>query len=148
MLRLRYGIVVDAGFSYTHVVPFVLGQPQTNCIRRIDVGGKLLTNYLKVHDLGAAAALFFFDAFFVSRFQETISFRHWNMMDEYCSAPRALTFLHPSPSPSCIPRPNSANMYLLVNDIKEKACTVSLDFCADLKLAKQTEFLKLQYVAC
>jgi hypothetical protein len=35
-------------------------------------------------------------------------------------------------------------MYLLVNDIKEKACTVSLDFCADLKLAKQTEFLKLQ----
>jgi hypothetical protein len=37
-------------------------------------------------------------------------------------------------------------MYLLVNDIKEKACTVSLDFCADLKLAKQTEFLKLQYV--
>ena len=37
-------------------------------------------------------------------------------------------------------------MYLLVNDIKEKACAVSLDFCADLKLAKQTEFLKLQYV--
>ncbi len=49
MTRLfSYGIVVDAGFSYTHVVPFVLGQPQTNCIRRIDVGGKLLTNYLKV----------------------------------------------------------------------------------------------------
>ena len=37
-------------------------------------------------------------------------------------------------------------MYFLVNDIKEKACAVSLDFCADLKLAKQTEFLKLQYV--
>jgi hypothetical protein len=36
-------------------------------------------------------------------------------------------------------------MYLLVNDIKEKACSISLDFCADLKRAKQTEFLKLQY---
>ena len=35
-------------------------------------------------------------------------------------------------------------MYLLVNDIKEKACIASLDFCADLKLAKETEFLKLQ----
>jgi actin-related protein len=35
-------------------------------------------------------------------------------------------------------------MYLLVNDIKEKACTASLDYCADLKLAKETEFLKLQ----
>jgi len=96
LARTGYGIVVDSGFSFTHIVPFVLGQPHTNCIRRIDVGGKMLTNYLK----------------------ETISFRHWNMMDEY----------------------------LLVNDIKEKACSISLDFCADLKRAKQTEFLKLQYV--
>jgi hypothetical protein len=44
----RFGIVVDAGFSYTHVVPFVQGQPHVSLIRRIDVGGKLMTNYLKV----------------------------------------------------------------------------------------------------
>ena len=79
--------MVDAGFSYTHVVPFVLGQPQTNCIRRIDVGGKLLTNYLKV--CMPQLSPFAFSISTAVRqpiqcppFQETISFRHWNMMDE------------------------------------------------------------------
>lgn len=40
-------IVVDSGFSATTVVPYVDGKPVRSCIRRIDVGGKLLTNRLK-----------------------------------------------------------------------------------------------------
>jgi len=40
-------LVVDAGFSFTHVVPFYFGQRIDAGVRRIDVGGKALTNQLK-----------------------------------------------------------------------------------------------------
>ncbi|ALC48427.1 Actr13E [Drosophila busckii] len=53
-------IVVDVGYSFTHVVPFVLGRRIQEGVRRIDVGGKALTNQLK----------------------ELISYRHLNVMDE------------------------------------------------------------------
>lgn len=80
-------LVVDAGFSFTHVVPVLRGAivthaarrcvPATSALplctlctpphkltpllgRRIDVGGKLMTNYLK----------------------ELVSYRHWYMMDQ------------------------------------------------------------------
>ncbi|KJA23273.1 hypothetical protein HYPSUDRAFT_138004 [Hypholoma sublateritium FD-334 SS-4] len=53
-------LVVDAGFSFTHVVPLLDGQIVWTAVKRLDVGGKLLTNQLK----------------------ELVSFRQWNMMDE------------------------------------------------------------------
>ncbi|KAG8902331.1 Actin- protein 6 [Tulasnella sp. 403] len=53
-------IVVDSGFSFTHVVPILSGSVVWSAVRRIDVGGKLLTNHLK----------------------EIISYRHYNMMDQ------------------------------------------------------------------
>ncbi|OAD72074.1 hypothetical protein PHYBLDRAFT_134449 [Phycomyces blakesleeanus NRRL 1555(-)] len=53
-------VVVDSGFSFTHIVPFVKGKPVAKAIRRINLGGKLLTNQLK----------------------ETVSFRHYDMMEE------------------------------------------------------------------
>ncbi|KAH8091034.1 actin-related protein Arp6 [Cristinia sonorae] len=53
-------IVVDCGFSFTHVVPIMSGSIVWNAVKRIDIGGKVLTNHLK----------------------ELISFRQWNMMDE------------------------------------------------------------------
>lgn len=73
-------LIVDAGFSFTHVVPVLRGaiissgvrrrvshpsrvarfRPLIGSPRRIDVGGKLLTNYLK----------------------ELVSYRHWYMMDQ------------------------------------------------------------------
>ncbi|KAJ3489979.1 hypothetical protein NLI96_g1756 [Meripilus lineatus] len=53
-------LIVDAGFSFTHVVPMVNGLVVWSAVKRIDVGGKLLTNHLK----------------------ELVSFRQWNMMDE------------------------------------------------------------------
>lgn len=54
-------LVVDLGFYATHVVP-VFNQTTTvdAGIRRLDIGGKMLTNYLK----------------------ETISYRYYNMMEE------------------------------------------------------------------
>nr|UEK51544.1 actin-related protein 6 [Parasacculina yatsui] len=39
--------VVDAGFSFTHVVPFIDGEARLEAVRRVDVGGKALTNYAK-----------------------------------------------------------------------------------------------------
>ncbi|CAH0485609.1 unnamed protein product [Peronospora farinosa] len=53
-------LVVDSGFSFTHVVPVIDGKVYTPGVKRINVGGKLLTNYLK----------------------EIVSFRQWNVMDD------------------------------------------------------------------
>lgn len=54
-------LVVDLGFHATHVVPIVGKLSAINSgVRRLDVGGKILTNYLK----------------------ELISYRYYNMMEE------------------------------------------------------------------
>uniref|UniRef100_A0AAG5DKL9 Actin-related protein 6 n=1 Tax=Anopheles atroparvus TaxID=41427 RepID=A0AAG5DKL9_ANOAO len=53
-------VVVEMGYSFTHVVPFVKGNKVKEAIRRIDIGGKVLTNHLK----------------------EIISYRQLNVMDE------------------------------------------------------------------
>ncbi|XP_055840640.1 actin-related protein 6 [Episyrphus balteatus] len=53
-------IIIDVGYSFTHVVPYIKGKRVKNAIKRIDVGGKVLTNYLK----------------------ELVSYRYLNMMDE------------------------------------------------------------------
>lgn len=95
---------MDAGFSFTHVVPIMSGSIIWNAVKRlsfvesslfqanplmslhqrcrIDVGGKLLTNHLK----------------------ELVSFRQWNMMDE--------TYI--------------------INDVKEQCCYVSSNFKQEL----------------
>ncbi|KAI8080074.1 actin family [Halteromyces radiatus] len=53
-------LIVDSGYSFTHIIPFFQRKPITKAIRRINVGGKLLTNQLK----------------------ETVSFRYYDMMEE------------------------------------------------------------------
>ncbi|KAJ3875287.1 actin-related protein Arp6 [Lentinula edodes] len=53
-------LIVDSGFSFTHVVPMISNIISWPAVKRLDVGGKLLTNQLK----------------------ELVSFRQWNMMEE------------------------------------------------------------------
>ncbi|KAL9037153.1 MAG: hypothetical protein Q9214_005826 [Letrouitia sp. 1 TL-2023] len=53
-------LVVDSGFSHSTVTPLVNGRPIQQAVRRLDVGGKMLTNYLK----------------------ELVSIRHYNLMNE------------------------------------------------------------------
>ncbi|KAL4915185.1 actin family [Aspergillus aurantiobrunneus] len=53
-------LVVDSGYSHTVVTPVYKGQPLQRGIRRLDLGGKHLTNYLK----------------------ELVSIRQYNMVDE------------------------------------------------------------------
>ncbi|KAK0462060.1 actin-related protein Arp6 [Desarmillaria tabescens] len=53
-------LIIDSGFSYTHTIPLLSGTPHLPALKRLSIGGKLLTNHLK----------------------ELISFRQWNMMDE------------------------------------------------------------------
>uniref|UniRef100_D8PXN0 Actin-like protein ARP6 n=1 Tax=Schizophyllum commune (strain H4-8 / FGSC 9210) TaxID=578458 RepID=D8PXN0_SCHCM len=53
-------LILDCGFSFSHAIPAINGHVQWNAVRRVDVGGKLLTNHLK----------------------ELVSFRQWNMMDQ------------------------------------------------------------------
>lgn len=53
-------LVIDTGFSHSTVTPLYQGRPIQQAIRRLDIGGKLLTNYLK----------------------EMLSVRHYNLMSE------------------------------------------------------------------
>ncbi|KAJ5096216.1 hypothetical protein NUU61_005572 [Penicillium alfredii] len=53
-------LVVDSGYSHTTVTPVYKGQALQRGIRRLDIGGKHLTNYLK----------------------EIVSMRQYNMVDE------------------------------------------------------------------
>lgn len=39
-------LLVDSGYSHTTVTPVLRGQPLHSAVRRLDVGGKILTNYL------------------------------------------------------------------------------------------------------
>jgi actin-related protein 6 len=39
-------VVVDSGYSHTTVTPLINGRPVQPAIRRLDIGGKHLTNYL------------------------------------------------------------------------------------------------------
>uniref|UniRef100_A0A093VCV4 Actin-like protein ARP6 n=1 Tax=Talaromyces marneffei PM1 TaxID=1077442 RepID=A0A093VCV4_TALMA len=53
-------VVIDSGYSHTIVTPVYKGQPLQRAIRRLDLGGKHLTNYIK----------------------EMVSMRQYNMVDE------------------------------------------------------------------
>ena len=54
-------VIVEVGHSFTHIVPYWKGRKIKEGIIRLDIGGRLLTNYLK----------------------ETISYRQLNLMDEF-----------------------------------------------------------------
>ncbi|KAJ2083576.1 Actin- protein 6 [Coemansia sp. RSA 988] len=53
-------LVIDIGHAFSYIVPYHNNRQISAGVRRVDVGGRILTNYLK----------------------ETVSFRYWNMMDE------------------------------------------------------------------
>lgn len=75
-------LLIDSGHSHTTITPVLQGRPLHPAIRRLDVGGKLLTNYLT----------------------RLLSVRHFDMRnDPY-----------------------------IVNEMKETACYVTLDFPSDL----------------
>ncbi len=46
-MQAQCALVVDAGFSFTHALPFFDGQLLGGGVRRINLGGKALTNYFK-----------------------------------------------------------------------------------------------------
>ncbi|KAI1268197.1 Actin/actin-like protein [Xylariaceae sp. FL1019] len=75
-------LLIDSGHSHSTVTPLLHGKPLHTAVRRLDVGGKFLTNYLA----------------------RVLSLRHFDMRNE----------TH------------------IVNEMKEAACYVSLDFNADL----------------
>ena len=72
-------LVVDSGFSLTHVVPTYQCQAVSRAIRRLNIGGRTITNLLK----------------------EWVSYRQWNMMDETAlvnEAKEVLCYVLPSSS--------------------------------------------------
>ncbi|RYP65055.1 hypothetical protein DL771_008476 [Monosporascus sp. 5C6A] len=76
-------LLIDSGYSHTTISPILNGRPIHPAVRRLDVGGKLMTNYLT----------------------RLLSLRHYDMRND--------TYI--------------------VNEMKEAACYVSLDFAGDLE---------------
>lgn len=76
-------LLIDSGYSFTTITPIFQGRPLHSAIRRLDIGGKFMTNYLT----------------------RLLSLRHYDMRND--------TYI--------------------VNEIKEKACYISLDFKGDLE---------------
>jgi len=76
-------LLIDSGYSHTTVSPLLQGRPLQSAIRRLDIGGKLMTSYLT----------------------RLLSVRHFDMRND--------TYI--------------------VNEMKEQACYVSLDFKGDLE---------------
>ncbi|KAI1637801.1 Actin/actin-like protein [Biscogniauxia mediterranea] len=76
-------LLIDTGYSHTTVTPLLHGRPLHSAVRRLDIGGKFLTNHLT----------------------RLLSLRHYDMRNE----------------------PH------IVNEMKEAACYVSLDFAGDLE---------------
>ncbi|KAJ7294328.1 hypothetical protein O6H91_10G109500 [Diphasiastrum complanatum] len=60
LARSDCSLIVDSGFSFTHAVPVFQKFTMNYAVKRLNLGGKALTNYLK----------------------ELVSYRAWNMMDE------------------------------------------------------------------
>lgn len=44
--HIKTCVIVDSGYSFTHIVPFIQGEKYSQAIKRIDVGGKVLYNFL------------------------------------------------------------------------------------------------------
>ncbi|EGC32012.1 hypothetical protein DICPUDRAFT_99023 [Dictyostelium purpureum] len=60
LLKSPCHLVVDCGYSATHIVPHFQNTKLNYAIKRFGIGGKIMTNYLK----------------------EIVSFRYWDMMHE------------------------------------------------------------------
>ncbi|XP_021760767.1 actin-related protein 6-like [Chenopodium quinoa] len=86
--KTQCSLVVDCGFSFTHCAPVFQNFTLNYGVKRLDLGGKVLTNYLK----------------------ELVSYRTINVMDET----------------------------LIMDDVKEKLCFVSLDVPRDLQIARKS----------
>lgn len=85
--KAQCSLVVDCGFSFTHAAPVFQNFTMNYAVKRLDLGGKALTNYLK----------------------ELVSYRAVNVMDET----------------------------LMMDDVKEKLCFVSLDVPRDLQISRR-----------
>ena len=45
--KSQSALIVDSGFSFSHILPIVDRKLLSESIKRINIGGKLLTNYLR-----------------------------------------------------------------------------------------------------
>ncbi|XP_065676699.1 actin-related protein 6-like [Hydra vulgaris] len=91
-------LIVDSGFSFTHIVPVYKGQVLKKGVRRIDVGGKLLTNHLK----------------------EIISYRQLHVLDE--------TFVMNQVKEDCCYVTNQFLEDLIITKKKKKENTIAQDY--------------------
>jgi len=66
-------LVIDSGYSHTTVTPLINGRPVQHAIRRLDIGGKFLTNYLK-EQLSIRAFYAMDETYVVNELKESVCF--------------------------------------------------------------------------
>lgn len=66
-------LVIDSGYSHTTVTPLINGRPVQQAVRRLDIGGKFLTNYLK-EQLSVRAFYAMDETYVVNELKESVCF--------------------------------------------------------------------------
>lgn len=66
-------LLVDSGYSHTTVTPVINGRPVQQAIRRLNIGGKFLTNYLK-EQLSTRSINLMDETYAVEEMKEAVSF--------------------------------------------------------------------------
>jgi actin-related protein 6 len=66
-------LLIDSGYSHTTVTPLINGRPIQQAVRRLDIGGKFLTNYLK-EQLSIRAFYAMDETYVVNELKESVCF--------------------------------------------------------------------------
>ncbi|CAI6011848.1 unnamed protein product [Closterium sp. NIES-65] len=133
-LEAGCGLVVDAGFSFTHAVPIWNNRPLLQAVRRMNVGGKALTNVLK----------------------EAVSYRAWNMMDEtlimdhakeqLCFVRSLLPSLLPSRLPSFFPSLLPSHLPSTLNPKPSSSRPLCLCSCSFFRKRDASNIFRAEYL--
>ncbi|CAF1178760.1 unnamed protein product [Adineta ricciae] len=79
--KSNYVLVVDSGFSFTHIVPYYQGRKILDGMTRIDVGGKLLTNQLK-NVISYRQLLVMNETYIINELKENVCFVSLDFQDD------------------------------------------------------------------
>ena len=74
-------LIIDSGFSNTHIIPYFSGFPLNYATKRINVGGKILTNYLK-REITLRSFHLMNESLMVSQIKECSSHVSLNLIEE------------------------------------------------------------------
>ncbi|KAK6187646.1 hypothetical protein SNE40_005625 [Patella caerulea] len=74
-------LIIDSGYSFTHIIPYFKGKKLKEAIRRINVGGKILTNHLK-EIISYRQLMVMDETYVVNQVKEDVSYVSTDFMED------------------------------------------------------------------